>query len=479
MYERIDFVAEIRLESPSTVISKMRPALFPRGFPLPTCLSLMGLLALFAVGRDSGLYVVAGLAAVALTIGLMLSYLYVEQRQVDRLHERCRQHERELEQRLAESKRAAASAAEERLRLKQAEAQRTELSALFLNLQHLGRELSGNLELDAISRLVTEAARKLLHVSNPRLFLLDEQTWELVESQPAGRGNRYPANRGILGWVVDHGQMITADDLSNIHSLAKLEADDAAKWEACAPLTVGHRVLGVLALDSIDQRPPEFERLLYILANFSAVALNNSQLFERVQRLACHDGLTGLLNHAAFQNRLKQMFDDARADGRPLSVVIADLDHFKQINDRYLHQGGDHVLKCVAELWRQLIPPHAVVARYGGEEFVFAFPSTDLEDAGNHAEVLRHALEFGNVEFEGTPLRVTASFGVATLSPESDSAASLIRQADTALYATKRAGRNRVCIAARAGLTESESGSTGRDAAIDLDPSGSVYCDAV
>jgi diguanylate cyclase (GGDEF)-like protein len=234
-----------------------------------------------------------------------------------------------------------------------------------------------------------------------------------------------------------------------------------------------------LALDSIEQRPPEFERLLYILANFSAVALNNSQLFERVERMARHDGLTGLLNHAAFQSRLNQMFDEARTNGHDLSLVIADLDHFKQINDRYLHQGGDHVLKCVADLWRQLIPAPAVAARYGGEEFVFVLPNTDLTEAANHAEVLRNALEFGAIEFEGAPLRPTASFGVATLSPQSDSAASLVRQADMALYAAKRAGRNCVRIAPNQMANESETPSDRSVAAIAREPRAGAYCGAV
>jgi diguanylate cyclase (GGDEF)-like protein len=161
-----------------------------------------------------------------------------------------------------------------------------------------------------------------------------------------------------------------------------------------------------------------------------------------------------------------------------LSIVIADLDHFKQINDRYLHQGGDHVLRCVADLWRRLIPAHAVAARYGGEEFVCVYPETDLPEAAAHAEVLRHALEFGNVEFEGAPLRVTASFGVATLSAASDSAASLIRQADTALYAAKRAGRNRVCVAPIPCSHESEIQPDGRGGTFDREPIAAAHCDA-
>jgi diguanylate cyclase (GGDEF)-like protein len=251
----------------------------------------------------------------------------------------------------------------------------------------------------------------------------------------------------MLGWVVGHGQIITAEDMTNIHSLASMHDQDPAEWQACAPLAVGQRVLGVLAIDSIEQQAPEFERLLYILANFSAVALNNGQLFQRVERMARHDGLTGLLNHAAFQSRLADMLHDAGGTGQPLSVIMADLDHFKHFNDRFGHQAGDYVLSSAGKLWSGLIAPHAAAARYGGEEFVCLLPGASLDEAAVQAEALRWALEQADLQFDGVPLRVTASFGVATFPTSADAPASLIRGADSALYAAKRSGRNRVCVA--------------------------------
>ncbi|MBI3465458.1 MAG: sensor domain-containing diguanylate cyclase [Planctomycetes bacterium] len=364
------------------------------------------------------------------------------------LQERCNTHERSIYKLQKDSVQAAADFELERVRVQQAEAQRLEFSNLLLNIQQIGRELSGNLQMSVVFQLVTDAAKKLLKTPTPQLFLVDEQSRELVECTPACGARRFPANRGMLGWVMSHGQIITAEDVAKNHALADLPAQDPATWYACAPLRVGQRVLGVLAIDSVPEKIPEFDRLLYIVANFAAVALNNGQLFERVEQMARHDGLTGLLNHATFQSRLAELLKGARETGQPLSVVISDVDHFKQFNDRYGHQAGDHVLRSVAGLWKQLVPQRAIAARYGGEEFVCVFPETDREAATQHAEALRFTLEQTEMEFEGTPLRVTASFGVATFPECADSPAALIRQADTALYAAKRGGRNRVCVAA-------------------------------
>ena len=382
-------------------------------------------------------------------------------RRADELQERCNMHERSIYKLHKDSEQVAADVEQERMRVQQAEAQRLEFSNLLLNIQQIGRELSGNLEMTAVFQLVTEAAKKLLKTPTPRLFLLDEQTRELVERTPGSPIGRYPSQRGMLGWVVSHGQIITAEDVSKNHALADLPGQDATTWHSCAPLRIGPRVLGVLAIDSVPEKLPEFDRLLYIVANFAAVALNNGHLFERVEQMAQRDGLTGLLNHATFQTKLAAVLKQARELGQPLSVVISDVDHFKQFNDRYGHQAGDHVLRSVAKLWQQLVPERAIAARYGGEEFICVYPHTDREAATQHAEALRFTLEQAQLEFEGAALHVTASFGVATFPECADSPAALIRQADAALYAAKRGGRNRVCVASTDSPAKQETQASG------------------
>ena len=251
----------------------------------------------------------------------------------------------------------------------------------------------------------------------------------------------------MLGWATRHGQIITAEDVARNHSLADLRREDSVAWQVCAPLTFGQKVLGVLAIDGVEQRNQEFDRLLYIVANFCAVAVNNGRMYEQAAELARRDGLTGLFNHATFQSNLAEMLRNAKQTAQPVSVVISDVDHFKQFNDRYGHQAGDFVLRSVADLWKQMVPAGAIVARYGGEEFVCLFPNTGLEEAAQHAESLRFALENADLEFNGSSLRVTASFGAACFPANGETSADIIREADAAMYAAKRAGRNRVRVA--------------------------------
>jgi diguanylate cyclase (GGDEF)-like protein len=364
------------------------------------------------------------------------------------LREQCNQHERAIYQLHKDSHEVAATAEQERVRRQQIEAQQLDFSRLLLNIQHLGRELSGHLEMQGVSRLATEAARKLLKVPSARLFLIDETTRDLVEMTPGREGDRFAGGRGMLGWSVRHRQIITAEDVAKNHELADLPAQDVATWQACAPLVFDNQVLGVLGIDTAEQKGKDFDRLLYIVASFSAVAVNNGRMFQRAQEQARRDGLTGLWNHATFQRRLAELLAEAKTSGRPVSMVLADVDFFKKFNDMHGHQAGDHVLRSVAALWQRLIPKSAMAARYGGEEFVFVLPGTDVGAAAEFAESLRFAVANETIEFDGTTLMVSASFGVAGWPTNGELPAQLIRSADMALYSAKRGGRNRVALAA-------------------------------
>ncbi len=179
-------------------------------------------------------------------------------------------------------------------------------------------------------------------------------------------------------------------------------------------------------------------------AAFLDLRIRRAYDLELARRLANTDGLTGLYNHRHLQERLRQEIERAGRYGRPLSVVMADLDHFKRFNDTYGHPRGDEVLIEVSHTLRQVTRAADIVARYGGEEFTLILPETPTHDAGVLAERARscvEALEFGEKE-----ARVTLSLGIASLAPGMSQAA-LIQAADTALYTAKHRGRNRVCFA--------------------------------
>lgn len=155
------------------------------------------------------------------------------------------------------------------------------------------------------------------------------------------------------------------------------------------------------------------------------------------------DGLTGLSNRRAIMSELSSRFQVAHRYGRPLSVVLCDLDFFKKVNDTHGHPAGDAVLRVFAEITAQTFREPDLVGRIGGEEFLVLLPETDVEGAMVGAERLRKALEATPVDIGGTLLRVTCSLGVAARREDDPEPGALVGRADAALYKAKAAGRNR------------------------------------
>ncbi len=168
---------------------------------------------------------------------------------------------------------------------------------------------------------------------------------------------------------------------------------------------------------------------------------------EEEQERASHDGLTGVANRAAFDERLAAEHARVARYGGTFTVLFWDLDHFKAINDTWGHEAGDRVLCTVARLLERELRASDLLARYGGEEFVILMPETDLEGALQVAEKLRAAVAGANFHYRDQPVPVTASCGAAELR-RGESVAELLRRADAALYAAKQAGRNRCQAAA-------------------------------
>ncbi|MET3925282.1 GGDEF domain-containing protein [Devosia sp. 2618] len=167
---------------------------------------------------------------------------------------------------------------------------------------------------------------------------------------------------------------------------------------------------------------------------------------DHVRRESMLDPLTKIANRKSFDEGMENAIAEAKADGTPLSLMIVDIDHFKNFNDTYGHQTGDQVLRLVAMTLKSNIKGKDLAARYGGEEFVAILPSTDVEGAVIVAENVRSAIQAKELLKRSTNEklgRITASFGVAAFRPN-DTASSLIERADRCLYAAKHAGRNRV-----------------------------------
>jgi diguanylate cyclase (GGDEF)-like protein len=245
------------------------------------------------------------------------------------------------------------------------------------------------------------------------------------------------------------GEARTALGVSESISTMTIEDEDAVD-DADGPPAICERIPfgdGFLGTIGLAPRAPAHHSdplLIKTIARELGGALRMATLVEESRLTATTDMLTGLLNRRAFlewavrELRRSERYRDA------FSVVILDVDHFKQINDRHGHAGGDTVLSFVGGMLAKAVRSCDVVARWGGEEFVLALPSTPLQGAALVAERARHTLEHSAVRTSGgTHVPVTASFGVAQLHP-GETIDQLIDRADRAMYAAKSGGRNRV-----------------------------------
>ncbi|HOS40966.1 MAG TPA: diguanylate cyclase DgcA [Spirochaetota bacterium] len=185
------------------------------------------------------------------------------------------------------------------------------------------------------------------------------------------------------------------------------------------------------------------KEFLLNIASLAGIAIQNAYLFE----LATTDMMTGLKIHHFFQNSLMEERERALANKTPLSLIMMDIDHFKNFNDSYGHLCGDQVLINVARLTMDNIRQLDLAARYGGEEFIILLPNTEITEARAVAERIRKSIEGARVECGQNALGVTVSLGVAQFDPERDmSNLNLIERADKAMYLSKEGGRNRISV---------------------------------
>ena len=243
--------------------------------------------------------------------------------------------------------------------------------------------------------------------------------------------------------------MSAAQPPGKLHKAVSSGADDLlpkpfAVSDLLAKVRAGERI--VFLQQDLDRRNREMHR-----AN-AELAIFNQKLEEvnaRLERMATTDELTGLINRREGMNRLHQAWAGTGRHTLPLACMAIDIDHFKRFNDDYGHETGDIVLKTVAQALQASARKDEVVCRMGGEEFLVICPHAKAEEAAVGAERLRAAVEATHVCYEGKPLSVTASIGVAERTVSMTTPDDLLRVADTAMYLAKGNGRNMVVCTAQ------------------------------
>ena len=214
---------------------------------------------------------------------------------------------------------------------------------------------------------------------------------------------------------------------------------------ACVPLIVGGEVIGSVLLSRPAPYSEAEEQRIRESVSQAAPVLANLRNLAVAEIRAATDGLTGLPNKRAVTNAVKRTFAQATMTKAPLSLLLLDLDHFKQVNDQYGHAAGDQVLASVGAALRSVVRERDFAGRNGGEEFAVLLPDTDIGVALEVAERVRATI--AEVTLPGTDVPVTASIGVAGFPSHASTPERLERLADAALYVAKRQGRNRVELA--------------------------------
>ncbi len=334
----------------------------------------------------------------------------------------------------------------------QLERAKVEQGKLYRAAQALGQALG---EKDVILAGV-RAAREIASFDLAAITVFDEATkqHEVVAAKSEQGdvedlvGARFAHNAGLVSMVVQNRFPLPyKGEFDPAHQIVLTKRFPWPKLPSLLviPLLIHGRALGTLILGA--RRKHAFggavRPTLEVLASHLAVSLANARMVQKLEQMATTDGLTGLLNKRAMLEAAGQKVNAAARFSRKLSVLIADIDFFKKVNDTYGHDVGDVVIKGLGDILKRQKRTTDVVARFGGEEFVVLCEETDERGAMLLAERIRE--ELGKTTFHAAagPLQVTCSVGVATFPDAGRDWDALFKAADEALYTSKRGGRNR------------------------------------
>ncbi len=332
----------------------------------------------------------------------------------------------------------------------------------LFTLYNISKVLSTTFETEELLKEIVKKISSNLGIEDVVVMLLDDKTQELYTASGAGclsdetckyaAATRYKVGAGIYGWAAMSGD---ARLIKNINEEKDVLPEEIFTPDIQSiiiiPFRARGKVLGLLC--AYKNRPYIFGRedleLLKAVSEHVAIALENARLYMETKMMAITDGLTGLYNHQYFIGRFKEEVKRAERYDRPLSVIIMDIDYFKQYNDTHGHQAGDEILRQFAELMTKTLRNSDIAARYGGEEFVIISSETSKEQAMQLAERMRKIIEDYPFPKEETQPNgnLTVSIGVATFKVDADNADELVKKADSALYRAKESGRNRVISA--------------------------------
>ncbi len=298
-------------------------------------------------------------------------------------------------------------------------------------LVNFGQALGRSLDLDTIRDVVGQHLPKLVGTDDAWVLLRSGSQWQALVG--TARESRRDLERTRQD-IVDHALITDGAWASDAI---------AGDGHLCIPMTAGGHPVGVLGIPNIaGPFTVERTRVLTMTGALLAISLRNAQLFHDVRENSLRDGLTGCFNRTHALDVIDTELRRARRAQTPVSLIMFDIDRFKDVNDRHGHLCGDAVLAAVGVRMREVLRGSDLKCRYGGEEFLVLLPETPIEGAKRVADTLRRELADMPVNWKGEAVAVTASFGVSVALPSEIDSKALIGRADAALYRAKDQGRN-------------------------------------
>lgn len=327
----------------------------------------------------------------------------------------------------------------------------------FFQLKELISSLSVQLDVESISKIVTDAAFNIIGKADSYLFYVVDTQKQQLSLSAAKQKNPDIKIKDKTGdvfdrWVLKQRQPLFIEDVRKDYRF-DLEKNggqqNSFKSLISVPMIIEEKITGAIRLNSAKPNSflPDDLRLLDIISSIAGVSLQNTFLYVRTKELAIRDSLTGVYVQKFFKDRLSDEVTRALRGDYSVSILLLDIDFFKAYNDKYGHAAGDVVLKKVAGILSQAVHDSGdIVARYGGEEFALILMNKDKEEAVSFAEGIRKRIEQQTFVLRRESTKMTVSIGVAACSLDAKICQDLIKAADDALYKAKKSGRNCVSV---------------------------------
>jgi len=330
----------------------------------------------------------------------------------------------------------------------------------YASLKNIIEKINSDFDIDYIAGTLTDISFSLIGANKGVgvLYLVDSQSQKIALFKTKKEDEKLiiKAKEGDVFdfWVLRHASPLLVEDVGNDFrfDLEKIRTQDTRPILSLiiSPFISENRFLGLLRLDrEISGFYSQDDlRFLVAISDIAAVALENAELFHKTQDLAIHDSLTSFYTKGYFSQRLKEECKRSKRQEGAISLLMLDIDYFKNYNDKFGHTAGDIVLKNLSSVMQRFFKePNSLISRFGGEEFCILLLGKDKLAAQGIAEELRSQIENMRINLRRQETGITVSIGVASLGQNIIDEDDLVRKADLAMYEAKQKGRNMVIIA--------------------------------